>query len=514
MRTFDGTSRPPLVADAVANAEVERLVAAPANAKIELSLGMAVAIKAGGAAAAEMLKDTPTPFLTMNCFNGHSAGACPQSPPKKVRHFSLHLKNSPQHKAKSKPRRDSSDSGGSASPPSPPSTLPFSHLDIDAVFADYHSAEAYKMTTLGQDGALSAAYMKQAAVIAAEWKTNYVNGMSSTKMRRGVNDACNTPRFGPLFQFLTPHMYIHHRSIDTVGEMSKMLPKFNIARLGAVQQHFDALMQREGAMSADAQRRFSPPKSENAAFVNDIMTFVVCIGIVNTDIQMDAAFVAVDLVRHTFKSQYKAMYPGHGIMAVRRSEVHLMCCDQTLHAKLKALTDAIAAENHAFDSPEALLDHALVSGTLVMCGGRPCTALSLNGGLRTAISQISDQLQSAGDLPAANVIDHREDMLSCLGWTKERVASTTCQQFVTTHGNPESIYGIHKALKVYMQQQMTRSDLAAMRPTDVASLHLNVEMFQNSAIHTADAEFHKISAFALAQLATVDVSAPAAIAAN
>ena len=431
--------------------------------------------------ASNLVATTPAPTSTLQVFQAHSIN-CPQSPPKRVRHFTLERASSPQYKKKSR----------SACPTGLDPSTPFGMVENLEAVKDFYLAGGNLASTQQQKGWLGTQYVRALSAQAAEFKTNYVNGIPANKVMRQIADPVNSPRYEPMFKFVIPHIAIRYLENATKGE--GMFPPFNkTARINDVIQFFNSTNDSLGdrKLTKETIARIVPKNTPQAMFMNHITTTLLCTGVVDHTVSMDATFVAIDLVRATYNASGHSYTPGNGLMTLRNSRVYVVSCDHNLEAKLTKLVDDLSIENYSLSSPEALIEHALVKSTLVLCAGRPCSLTTFNAGVRTAASVILENLD------ASNIADLRDN--SVFGVNSVTVVNHALRAFISTHGNADAIHGTHTALKVYMQQSMTQEALKKMKRNHVASLNPNMEMFSCGAVYSGQNLFQRLTNMATAQ---------------
>ena len=422
-----------------------------------------------------------------NSFKGPNTN-CPESPPKRIRVFTLHEAASPQQR------------GGTATD----EDLPFLHADLEEATRDYYIAKMNTAFVRGFPGATKAAYMAKLGTCAAEYFANYVNGMTHSKTRRSVSDVCNAPRCDEVFRFVINHVAIDNVQFATQGE--EMFEPFNVEkRLQAVQAYFKCTLDKMGdrRLAPEAIANFVPGKLPRAVFVNVITSVLLCTGVEFSGFGVDATFVVVDFVRAMYRSRSRLQVPGNGLCSIRKNTIYIVSCSSSMRTTLKALMDELSEENHALNSPELLLEHSLLKSTLVVSAGRPCSLKTLNAGIRTALSSMQErQCTTIDDRRTSNT--NADLFMDSFTADATSIVSNTTRQFVFTHGDPACIHGTHTALKTYMQYQSSSTGLKRdeIKKDDVSSIAPNAHMFSHCAILVADSLFKQMREYDVSQLAT------------
>ena len=401
-----------------------------------------------------------------------AAGAfAPKSPVKGVRTIQRH-----KHANRGKNKRPARDA---------PQTLPFGLAQLKEAQQQHRTMHMHSLAVSGMPGVLKTAAMQQLARCAVECFTSYSNGLPLDRVCREVTDLGNSPRHGPFFEFLTPHIAMTHTHHHTSGD--GMFEAFDLSkRLAAVAAHYRGIVSGTGNPQGVVDLRgFSGSKSgDRCAFVNEITSFLLMVH--TTAAQRDssqdpidfsaheAVFVVVDHVRASYKNPLsdQPVCPGMGVFAIRRREFHVFTCDQSLRGNLQALMHAVREENNQLKSPEMLLDHAFVASEVVTSGSLLCNHHTLMQGLCCTIAIIANE-------QAATIIDKRQCIngMAFLLRDASEVVYTGMGHFHTSFYEEASVAATHTALKVFMQSLMTADEQEALEPEDVASLIPHRKMF-------------------------------------
>lgn len=365
-------------------------------------------------------------------------------------------------------------------------TLPFGLAQLKDAQQQHRIMHMHSMAVSGIEGVLKTTVMQQLARCAVECFSSYSNGLPLDRVCREVTDLGNSPRYGPFFEFLTPHIAITHTHYHTSGD--GMFEAFDMKkRLQQVAEHYKKIVSpKTGTPDGIIDMRgFSGSKSgDRCMFVNEITSFLFMVH--TTAAQRDTAedpidfsaheavFVVVDHVRASYKNQQsdQAVCPGMGVFSIRRKEFHVFTCDHTLRDNLKNLMHTVREENNRLKSPELLLDHAFVHSEVVTSGSLLCNHHTLMQGLCCTIAIIANEQN-------AKVIDKRQCINGMAFLLKDasEVVYSAMGQFHTSFNEEASVCATHTAIKVFMQSLMTAAEQESLEPDDVASLIPHRKMF-------------------------------------